>query len=72
MSEKATVKVIEVTGVKLNPKAKYIIQLSPEYADWYDEIGNELDRLIGQDQFTLLPLVHGALRVIEVMPDEKA
>lgn len=70
MAEKTTVKVVEVKGIKLNPKAKYIITMNPEHHRMYDDICDAFDGLIGEQQYTLLPFGHDCIRVLEVLPEK--
>lgn len=65
---KTEVKVIEIDTVKLNPKAKYIILLDPQYAFLLDVVRDELIHLIGES-FVLLPMGRDQLKVLEVLPE---
>ncbi|MFE7720106.1 hypothetical protein ACFU44_13815 [Nocardia rhizosphaerihabitans] len=69
MNEKAVVRVIELEGVKLDPKAKYLILVDPMYFDWLDVMQPELERLIG-DNFTILPIHPDGVRALELLPAE--
>ena len=60
------VKVIEVTGVKLDPKAKYIISVSPQWGEYLDVIGDSLDRM--GIEATVWPIPAHDIKVFEVMP----
>lgn len=65
------VKVVEVVGQKLDPKAKYIITIHPlHYGSLWKPLQKELLRLIGPN-FTLLPIERDMLHVYEVMPKTK-
>lgn len=67
--DKVKLKVIEVEGVKLDPKAKYIITFEEHSIDdeLYGPIHEAIKRLIG-DNFVLL-YKHEAVTVQEIMPE---
>lgn len=70
MINKTEVKVIELSGVKLTPGAKYIFLLNPLEADQYQYIAEDLGRLIGLDNFSLILIHQSDMKVLEVLPSE--
>lgn len=69
MKDTVEVKIIEVEANKLDPNAKYIITISPKYADWIENITRSLKELIGNN-FLIVLMNSDELKVHEVLPKE--
>jgi hypothetical protein len=65
------VKVIEVDAIKLNKDAKYIFLISPMYSEDAQEHYRELDRLVGEDRYTLFYMNKERFTALEVLPPDQ-
>lgn len=68
--ETVEVKLIELSKTELKPGAKYIVCLSPQWGSYYDSTERELARLVGTDNFMLVPVPPNDLKVYEVIPND--
>jgi hypothetical protein len=71
MSKTIEVKIVEVEANKLDPNAKYIITLSPQYVNWIKNIAAELKELIGNN-FLIIPVNSDDLKVHEILPKDES
>jgi hypothetical protein len=69
MSDKK-IQVIDVSSIKLTKGAKYIFLMDPQWVEDLKYVLNELDRLIGYDNFTLLVMGEKDFKVLEVLPNK--
>jgi hypothetical protein len=65
MSKTIEVKVIELPKDELKPGSKYLFIVSPE-VPFIEELENELERLIGRDNFTLFPMPLGLIKAYSI------
>lgn len=67
---KTQVKVIELEANKLVEGGKYIFMLNPQYVEYYSYVNDELDRLIGKENFIIIDLPGDAITVYQIAPEE--
>lgn len=63
------VQVIELPVDKLKPDSKYIFLLDPQYESYIEMLGEELARLIGDENFTILSASSDALKIYAIQPE---
>ena len=66
MADKVRAKIIEINKTELKPGAKYVFFLDPLEHGYLTPLFDELDRLIGRDNFTLLPISKNNISVYEI------